>query len=73
MLWLLVKEYIFSVTLRGMTQKYLDAHIGFDEKSADVRIAQYRSGAPSPKDNYLAFLAETLGVSPLALSVTEHR
>ena len=59
----------FFRTLRGMTQKYLGAHIGFDEKSADVRIAQYESGARSPKDNYLALLAETLGVSPLALSV----
>ena len=52
-----------------MTQKYLCARIGFDEKSAFVRIAQYESGARSPKDNYLALLAETLGVSPLALSV----
>ena len=59
----------FFRTLRGMTQKYLGAHIGFDEKSADVRIAQYESGARSPTDNYLALLAETLGVSPLALSV----
>ena len=59
----------FFRTLRGMTQKYLGARIGFDEKSADVRIAQYESGARSPKDNYLALLAETLGVSPLALSV----
>ena len=52
-----------------MTQKYLGARLGFDEKSADVRIAQYESGARSPKDNYLALLADTLGVSPLALSV----
>lgn len=59
----------FFRTLRGMTQKYLGTHIGFDEKSADVRIAQYESGARSPKDNYLSLLAETLGVSPLALSV----
>ena len=59
----------FFRTLRGMTQKYLGARLGFDEKSADVRIAQYESGTRSPKDNYLALLAETLGVSPLALSV----
>ena len=59
----------FIRNLRGMTQKYLGARLGFDEKSADVRIAQYESGTRSPKDNYLALLAETLGVSPLALSV----
>ena len=59
----------FFRTLRGMTQKYLGARLGFDEKSADVRIAQYESGTRSPKANYLALLAETLGVSPLALSV----
>lgn len=51
----------FFRTLRGMTQKYLGARLGFDEKSADVRIAQYESGPRSPKDNYLALLAETLG------------
>ena len=59
----------FFRTLRGMTQKYLGARLGFDEKSADVRIAQYESGTRSPKDNYISLLADTLGVSPLALSV----
>ena len=29
---------------RGMTQKQLGKAVGFDEKSADVRIAQYESG-----------------------------
>ena len=29
---------------RGMTQKQLGIAVGFDEKSADVRIAQYESG-----------------------------
>lgn len=41
----------FFRTLRGMTQKYLGVRLGFDEKSADVRIAQYESGTRSPKDN----------------------
>ena len=61
----------FFRTLRGMTQKYLGVRLGFDEKSADVRIAQYESGTRSPKDNYIALLADTLGVSPLALSVPD--
>ena len=30
--------------LRNMTQKWLGMAIGFDEKTADVRIAQYESG-----------------------------
>ena len=29
--------------LRGMTQKELGIAIGFEEKSADIRIAQYES------------------------------
>ena len=59
----------FFCTLHGMTQKYLGTRLGFDEKSADVRIVQYESGTRSPKDNYLALLVDTLRVSPLALSV----
>ena len=31
----------FFRTLRGMTQKYLGQSIGFPEKTADVRVAQY--------------------------------
>ena len=34
---------------RGMTQKQLGKAVGFDEKSADVRIAQYESGTRTPK------------------------
>ena len=32
--------------LRGMTQKELGIAIGFEEKSADIRIAQYESNTP---------------------------
>ena len=52
--------------LRGMTQKAL----GFPESSADVRIAQYESGARTPKRELLCQLAAVLGVSPSALTVT---
>ena len=31
----------FFRNMRGMTQKYLGMHVGFPEKSADVRLAQY--------------------------------
>lgn len=61
----------FFRTLRGMTQKYLGMSIGFDEKSADVRIAQYETGTRSPKDNYINSLSEILDVSPQALTVPD--
>ncbi len=35
--------------LRGMTQKELGIAIGFEEKSADIRIAQYESNTRTPK------------------------
>ena len=33
----------------GMTQKYLGMVLGFPEKSADVRLAQYETGEEPPK------------------------
>ena len=39
----------FFRILRGMTQKYLGMTVGFPEKSADVRLAQYENGSRSPK------------------------
>lgn len=58
---------------RGMTQKYLGKAVGFPEKSADVRLAQYESGTRSPKSELTKTLAEVLDVSPLALSVPGYR
>lgn len=43
--------------------------MGFPEKSADVRMAQYESGARTPKAELTAALANELGVSPQALNV----
>ena len=39
----------FFRKLRGMTQKYLGTQVGFPEKSADVRLAQYETGTRTPK------------------------
>lgn len=39
----------FFRTMRGMTQKYLGMALGFPEKSADVRLAQYENGSRTPK------------------------
>ncbi|MCL2120891.1 MAG: helix-turn-helix domain-containing protein [Clostridiales bacterium] len=55
--------------LRGMTQKQLGTLIGFDEKNADVRIAQYESGTRTPKEKLLTDIATALNVSPRALDL----
>jgi transcriptional regulator with XRE-family HTH domain len=61
----------FIRNLRGMTQKYLGMAIGFTEKTADVRMAQYESGARTPKENMTADLAKVLDVRPQALAVPD--
>lgn len=55
--------------LRGMTQKALGVTVGFPESSADVRIAQYESGARTPKRELLCRLAAALSISPSRLAV----
>ena len=55
----------------GMTQKYLGMALGFPEKSADVRLAQYETGSRTPKADLTAALAQVLDVSPHALSVPD--
>ena len=55
--------------LRGMTQKWLGMAVGFSEKTADIRIAQYESGARTPKNKLVYAIAYVLGVSPHALTV----
>ena len=40
-----------------MTQKYLGMALGFPEKSADVRLAQYENGSRTPKADVTAALA----------------
>ena len=61
----------FFRNLRGMTQKYLGERMGFPERSADVRMAQYESGARTPKAELTAALANELDVSPQALNVPD--
>ena len=61
----------FFRNLRGMTQKYLGQVVGFPEKTADIRMAQYESGSRTPKADLTENLAGVLGVSPLALSVPD--
>ena len=61
----------FFRNLRGMTQKYLGTVVGFPEKTADIRMAQYESGSRTPKADLTNKLAEAFGISPQALSVPD--
>ena len=45
--------------------------VGFPERSADVRLAQYETGTRTPKADLTAALAQVLDVSPQALSVPD--
>lgn len=61
----------FVRNLRGMTQKVLGTAVGFFEKTADIRMAQYESGSRSPKADLTNALAGVLDISPLALNVPD--
>lgn len=61
----------FFRNLRGMTQKYLGQVVGFPEKTADIRMAQYESGSRTPKIDLTNKLAEVFDISPQALSVPD--
>lgn len=61
----------FIRNLKGMTQKYLGQIIGFPEKTADIRMAQYESGTRTPKADVTESLAQALDVSPAALTVPD--
>lgn len=62
--------HLFRI-LRGMTQKYLGQAVGFPERSADVRLAQYEKGTRTPKADLTTSLASVLDVSPQALAVPD--
>ena len=57
--------------LRGITQKRLGMALGFDEKTADVRMAQYESGTRTPKEKMINDLANVLDVRPKALDLPD--
>lgn len=61
----------FFRNLKGMTQKFLGVKVGFPEKTADIRLAQYESGTRTPKSDLTEALAEALGVSTMALNVPD--
>jgi len=49
--------------LRKLTQKELGLAIGFDDNTADVRVAQYESGTRTPKEDMLRKIADVLDVN----------
>ena len=53
----------FFRNLCGMTQKYLGQVVGFPEKTADIRMAQYESGSRTPKADLTNKLAEVFDIS----------
>lgn len=53
--------------VRGLTQKELGFAIGFDDKTADVRVAQYESGTRTPKEDMLKKIAAALDVNYRAI------
>lgn len=61
----------FIRNLRGMTQKWLGQAVGFPQRTADIRMAQYESGSRTPKADLVRSLADVLEVSPLALSIPD--
>ena len=49
---------------RGMTQKELGMMVGFDENTADIRIAQYESSTRTPKTDMRNKLGAALRINP---------
>lgn len=52
-----------------MTQKFLGLQVGFTERTADIRMAQYESDSRTPKADLIEQLANALDVSTEALNV----
>ncbi len=61
----------FIRNLKGMTQKYLGIQVGFPEKTADIRMAQYESGSRTPKEELVNKVANVFDVSTMALNVPD--
>ncbi len=59
----------FFRQLKGMTQRELGLALGFPERTADVRVAQYEAGTRKPKEQLTEQIAYVLGVSADALNV----
>ena len=61
----------FFRNMKGITQKYLGMVVGFPERSADVRMAQYETGSRTPKADLTRTLAGFFDISAAALTVPD--
>lgn len=61
----------FFRTKRGLTQRMMGLMMGYPEKSADIRVAQYENGSRYPKDEVINDLAVALEVHPKALALPD--
>lgn len=61
----------FFRTKRGLTQKMMGLMVGYPEKSADIRVAQYENGSRYPKNEVIDDLAGALEVHPKALALPD--
>lgn len=59
------KKIKFIRNFRNITQKEPGVRIGFDEKGADNRIAQYEMNYRVPKKDTLLLIEKVLDVNPL--------
>lgn len=56
---------------KGWTQRELGVKLGFSERTADVRVAQYESGKRAPKEPMIKDLSRIFDVDALALTVPD--
>ena len=59
----------FFRNMKGITQKYLGMVVGFPERSADVRMAQYETGSRTPRAALLKKMADILQVDVKCIAV----
>jgi transcriptional regulator with XRE-family HTH domain len=57
--------------LKKMTQKELGRAIGFDDRTADIRVAQYESGTRTPKTKMISELSRVFDVDSFALTTPD--
>ena len=59
-------------TFRGLTQRELGLKLGYEERNADVRVAQYESGYRVPKKDTLMEIARILNVNYINFIIEEN-
>lgn len=57
--------------LRNFTQKELGVQLGYSERNADIRVAQYETGKRTPKEGVVNEIAFRLDVSPEAIKIPD--